>query len=128
MINLNFTANTIGILSLITAIAFVDSSLADIFKVDIRHQQLKTFLSRWALLSTISLGLIHGLLMTQRNNIDFYNLNTYWMYAGGVFLFNLFVFLGFTFPQLKTDQKKRNYFNYAILFLLVCHVGQKIIF
>lgn len=128
MNNLIFTANTLGILSLITAIAFVYPSLVDIFKVNIKHQQLTKSFFQWVLLLTISLGLIHGLLMTQQANIDFYDLNTYWIYAGGIFLFNLLVFLAFTFPQLKLEPRKVNYFNYAILFLLVCHVGQKIMF
>ena len=128
MMNLTFIANTIGILSLITAIASIYPSLVNILKTNTKREQLKSNIYQLGLLSTISLGLIHGLLMTQRTNIDFYNLNTYWIYAGGVFLFNLFVFLAFAFPQLKTDLKKLNFFNYAILLLLVCHVGQRIIF
>ena len=66
--------------------------------------------------------------MTQGGNVDFYDLNTYWVYLGGVFLFNLVVFLAFSFSQLKSDIKRLNYFNYAILFLLVCHIGQKLMF
>ena len=77
---------------------------------------------------TISLGLIHGLLMTQRADIDFYNLNTYWLYAEGVFVYNLFVFCIFAFSQLKSELKKLNYFSYAALFSILCHPVPKIIF
>ena len=77
---------------------------------------------------TISLGLIHGLLMTQRADIDFYNLNIYWLYAEGVFVYNLFVFCIFAFSQLKSELKKLNYSSYTALFLILCHPVPKIIF
>ena len=128
MNNPTFVANTVGILSFIALITVIYPSFINIFKKKSDRQILALKISKIGLLSTISLGLIHGLLMTQGNDIDFYNLNTYWIYAEGVFLFNLVVFLAFAFPQIRSDIKKLNYFNYAVLLLLVCHVGQKIIF
>lgn len=128
MNNPTFVANTVGILSFIALITVIYPSFINIFKKKSDRQILAFKISKIGLLSTISLGLIHGLLMTQGNDIDFYNLNTYWIYAEGVFLFNLVVFLAFAFPQIRSDIKKLNYFNYAVLLLLVCHVGQKIIF
>ena len=128
MNNPTFVANTVGILSFIALITVIYPSFINIFKKKSDRQILALKISKIGLLSTISLGLIHGLLMTQGNDIDFYNLNTYWIYAEGVFLFNLVIFLAFAFPQIRSDIKKLNYFNYAVLLLLVCHVGQKIIF
>ena len=120
--------NAFGILSLITAIAIVYLSLINIFKSDFKYQRSILNISQFGILLTVCLGLIHGLLMTQKSDIDFYSFNTYWVYAGGLFLFNLVVFLAFTFSQIKSDIKKLNYFNAAVLLLLACHVGQKIIF
>jgi len=124
----NFLANVVGILSFIALIAVIYPSLIDLFKINIKYKQEILKISQLGLLATISLGLMHGLLMTQGENIDFYDLNTYWVYLGGVFLFNLVVFLAFSFSQLKSDIKRLNYFNCAVLFLLVCHIGQKLIF
>lgn len=123
-----FLANAIGILSFIALIAVIYPSLLDLFRINVKYQQGLLKISQIGLLVTTSLGLTHGLLMTQAGNIDFYDLNTYWVYLGGVFLFNLVVFLAFSFSQLKSDLKRLNYFNYAVLFLLVCHIGQKFIF
>ncbi len=124
----SFLANIIGVLSLIALIAVIYPSLVDVFKINLKYKQEILKISQIGLLLTTTLGLIHGLLMTQGGNVDFYDLNTYWVYLGGVFLFNLVVFLAFSFSQLKSDIKRLNYFNYAILFLLVCHIGQKLMF
>lgn len=124
----SFLANLIGILSFIALLAVIYPSLIDLFKIDIKYKKGILKISQIGLLVTTSLGLMHGLLMTQGGNIDFYDLSTYWVYLGGVFLFNLVLFLTFSFSQLKSDVKKLNYFNYAILFLFVCHIGQKLIF
>lgn len=126
MFHLNFVANTLGILSLIASIAVVFPTVINIFKITFARKRLTLQISYLGLLLAITLGLIHGLLMTQRIDINFYNLETYWEYAVGLFVFNLFVFLAFVFPQLKSDIKKLNYLNYAVLLLLTCHIGQKI--
>ncbi len=123
-----FLANIVGLLSVVAIIASTYPTLLNLFSKNIKYKKLILKFSQIGLLFTISLGLIHGLLATQNAGIDFYNLNTYWIYAGGVFLFNLVIFLAFTFPQIKSDINKLNYFNYALLLLLVCHIGQTIIF
>lgn len=76
---------------------------------------------------TIFLALIHGLLMTQKEEIDFYNLKTYWIYAEGIVTFNLLIFFAFSLRELNLDSKKLSYLTYAILFLLGCHVWDKLI-
>ena len=126
MISLNFVANTVGVLSLATSFAVLSPTLIKIFKLNFNRQKLILYISRYGLLLTVSLGLIHGLLMTQNTtNINFYDFSTYWVYANGLFVFNLFAFLAFV-PELRFNLKKIDYLNYAVLVLLACHVGSKI--
>lgn len=126
MINLNFIANTLGLLALLSSIVALTPTLISLFRVPCKFNSILKF-ARLGIMCTVSLGLSHGLLMTQQTDIDFYNLETYWMYAGGLFAFNLFAFLAFTFAELKSDVKKLNYLNYGALFLLACHIGQQLI-
>ena len=123
----NLIANTVGIFSLIGAIAVVYPTANYTFLGASRQNRRCFKISYFSLLITICLGLIHGLLMTQSTGIDFYNLNTYWAYAVGLFAFNLLIFLALTFSELKRDLSKLNCFNYAVLFLLLLHIGQKAI-
>ena len=125
MISLNFVANSVGILSLTTSVAVLYPTLIKIFKINLNCRRSILCIFRYGLLLTISLGLIHGLLMTQNTNTNFYDLSTYWTYASGLFVFNLFVFLAFV-PELRFNFNKIDYLNYAALILLACHVGQKI--
>ncbi|MCC0176935.1 hypothetical protein I4641_08075 [Waterburya agarophytonicola K14] len=129
MLNPNSIAHTVGVLSLVTSLTILFPTLVNTFKITTSNSNRLTLkISHLGILLTICLGLIHGLLITQNTNIDFYKINTYWIYGGGLFVFNLLIFLAFTFSELKRDLKKLNYFNYAVLLLLVCHVGTKIIF
>ena len=75
-------------------------------------------------LIAIFLGLIHGLIETQKQVIDFYDLQNYWVYVEGLFAFNLLVFLSFCLSELTINMKKLTYFTYACLFLMGCHVWQ----
>ena len=125
--NLSLTANILGILSLIASLTAISPTLINLFKFSIINKRLMWQIARMGLMATICLGLIHGLLMTQQEAINFYEMNTYWVYAGGLFAFNLFAFWAFMFPELKSDNKRLNYLTYGALFLLVCHVGQQLI-
>ena len=127
MLQPNLIANTIGIFSLLGAIAVVYPTATHTLKKANRQNKISFRTSYFSLLITICLGLIHGLLTTQITNIDFYNLGTYWVYAVGLFAINLLIFLALTFSELKRDLQKLNYFNYAVLSLLLLHVGQKIV-
>ena len=72
----------------------------------------------------ISLGLIHGLIETQKQAIDFYDLQTYWIYADGLFTLNILVYFSFSLADISINIKKITYLTYASLFLLGCHVWQ----
>ena len=127
MLKNNLTANILGVLSVISAIVAFSPSLLNIVKRKINHRRLLLQTARMGLIITVCLALIHGLLMTQLDNINFYNINTYWSYALGLFAFNLIVFFACTFSEVKLDDRKLNYFSYAALLLLIFHVGQQII-
>ena len=127
MIALNLTANTLGILSLISSIVAFSPCLVSLFGKRHSYQRKLLQTARVGLIITVCLGLIHGLLTTQIDSIDFYNINTYWIYAAGLFAYNLIAFLAFTFAELKSDYKKLNYLSYSALLLLIFHVGQKIL-
>jgi len=127
MININFIANFFGAFSLFTFAIAILPSLIKLLKIkESRRAILQT--SRYGLLGTVCLGLIHGLLMTQQDNIDFYSLNTYWVYAVGLFAFNIIVFFAFTYTELKSDSRKLDCLSYGALLLLAVHVGQQIAF
>ena len=126
--NLNLTASILGILSLMASLIAISPTLINLFKFSWKNQRAIWQIARIGLLATICLGLIHGLLMTQQEEaINFYKMKTYWVYAGGLFAFNLFAFWAFMFAELKSDTKRLNYLTYGALFLLVCHIGQQII-
>ena len=72
----------------------------------------------------ISLGLIHGLIETQKQEIDFYDLQTYWIYADGLFTLNILVYFSFSLADISINIKKITYLTYASLFLIGCHVWE----
>ncbi len=122
--DINSLANYLGVLSLIGSGLTFSPALIKIFDF-LQHKQGIVKIARFSLIATIFLGLLHGLLMTQKEEIDFYNLNTYWVYAEGLITLNLFILLAFTFKDLKQNFKKITYLTYAALFLLGCHVWQQ---
>jgi len=124
MMNLNLAANTTGIFALFSLAIALSPSLINIYKTSFKPKKILLQMARYGLLSSLCLGLIHGLLMTQQEHLNFYDMNTYWVYAGGLFTFNLLAFIAFTYTELKADLRKLSYFSCAVLFLLVCHVGQ----
>ena len=125
--NLSLTANILGILSLIASLTAISPTLINLFKFSWKNKRAIWQIARIGVMATVCLGLIHGLLMTQQEGINFYEMNTYWVYAGGLFAFNLFVFWAFMFPELKSDTKRLNYLTYGALFLLACHIGKQVI-
>ncbi|MEL6931052.1 MAG: hypothetical protein AAFO95_20890 [Cyanobacteria bacterium J06600_6] len=127
MINPNYAANFLGIFSLLTFAIAISPTLIKLLKLPNRHKRAILRTGRYGLLSSVCLGLTHGLLMTQQDNLNFYDLNTYWVFAGGLFAFNLLVFFAFMYSELRSDSKKLSYFSYAALLLLAIHLGQQII-
>lgn len=123
--DVNLLANSLGILSLIGSSCILFPAIVYKQKNEKNHKNNLSIV-RYALVITIFLGLVHGLLMTQKEDIDFYNLNTYWVYAEGLLTFNLLIFMALVFDEFKNNFKKLIYLSYAALFLLGCHVWQQV--
>ncbi|WP_052055488.1 hypothetical protein [Myxosarcina sp. GI1] len=123
-IDINLLAQSLGTLSLIGSGFAFFPAIANNIEFIQKRKSTWWQISRIALIITVFLGLVHGLLMTQKADIDFYNLNTYWVYAEGLLVFNLLIFLAFIFSEIKYNFKKLVYLTYAALFLLGCHIWQ----
>ncbi|MBE9045192.1 hypothetical protein IQ255_12400 [Pleurocapsales cyanobacterium LEGE 10410] len=126
MNNLDFLANTLGILAAIASLFALSTTLSKLLKLPFDRRFIWR-VARLGLMSTISLGLIHGLLMTQKEELNFWDINTYWVYLGGLFALNLFLVQAAIATELKSDSKLLIYLSYGALFLLACHLGQRII-
>lgn len=120
--NLNLTANILGVLSLLAVAIAISPALINLFRLPLVRSILQT--ARMGLMLAVCLGLIHGLLMTQRENINFYDISTYWSYAVGLFAFNLLVTIALMYGELKLNPQKLNYLSWGTLLLLACHIGQ----
>lgn len=70
----------------------------------------------------IFLGLIHGLIETQKQGINFYDLQNYGIYADGLFALNILIFFSFSLADSSINIKKITYLTYASLFLISCHI------
>jgi sulfoxide reductase heme-binding subunit YedZ len=126
-INLEESADYLGYLSILGVTVASYPTLSNIYSQQIRNNKyLSYMLTRWGLIITIALALCHGLLTTQRENINFYDLKTYWIYGEGLLTLNLIVFLAFSFRELRLDCKKIIYFIYALLFFIGCHLSAAI--
>lgn len=125
--NISSLANYLGILALICCVLACLPAIAAVFTFFISDRLNIILIARHSLIAAIFLGLVHGLLMTQKLEIDFYDLNTYWVYAAGLFSLNLLILIAFSFTNFKNNLKKLIYFTSAALFLLICHIWQQII-
>ena len=126
MLDISLTANYTGGLALFASIIAILPTIIIIskFPAHLKKSILQT--ARYGLYCAICLGLIHGLLMTQQDNIDFYNINTYWVYAGGLFAFNLLALIAFMYAELKSNLVLFNYLKGGALILLIFHVAQRL--
>ena len=120
--NLNWIANCLGILSLLGFALAFSPALINILNYKYNNNRAIVTSARWGLMIAIFSGLSHGLIMTQKENLNFYDLKTYWIYAEGLLTFNLLIFLAFGFTEIKLNLKRFSYFTYALLFLLGCHL------
>ena len=80
-----------------------------------------------ALAIALFFALVHGLLMTQNSTVDFFSIQTYWIYAEGVATLNILLYLAFSFNEIQDDFKKLRYLAYASILLLSCHISSRLI-
>lgn len=126
--NLNWIANYLGFLSLLGCLLVFTSAIA--ITLNNKHTNKKLLLrtAKWGVIITIFAGLSHGMLTTQRENINYYDVKTYWAYAEGLLTFNLSIYLVLNFNEIKLDFKRFIYFVYALLFLVVAHLSGTVIY
>lgn len=124
--NLGLIASSWGIVSTIGFGCAFTPAIFKILNFSKIHKKIIFQISYLGLIIAIFTGLVHGLLMTQREAINFYSLNTYWIYAEGILTFNLLIFWAFSFTEFKYSLKKLTYLIYAACFLLGCHVWQNL--
>ena len=126
MFNDNFNllvASSSGILAFIASLIAFSPVIINIIKLSFNKKSVIK-IARIGSTIAIFFGLIHGLIETQKQEINFYDLETYWIYAEGLFTFNLLVFLSFSLSELTINIKKITYFTYAGLLFVFCHVWQ----
>ncbi len=121
MISTDFIANSFGIMAFGGCLVAFFPTVASWSKKYLPNKKVILNLANIGLLFSIFCGLVHGLIMTQKTEIDFYNIKTYWGYGAGLFALNLLIFGALEFKEMRLDFKKLNYFTYAGLLLIVCH-------
>ena len=121
--NLQWIAECLGIISLFGFALILSPLIINMVNHLSGYHRILLAASRWGLIIAIFSGLSHGLLMTQKENLDFYDLKTYWIYAEGLLTFNLLIILAFGFNEIKLNLKRFVYFVYALLFFIVCHLS-----
>ena len=65
--------------------------------------------------------------MTQNSTVDFFSIQTYWIYAEGVATLNILLYLAFSFNEIQDDFKKLRYLAYASILLLSCHIFSRLV-
>lgn len=76
------------------------------------------------------LSVIHGYWLISKRELDFLDLQTYWVYCQGIFTFLIFALLAITsndwsVKKLKKNWKKLHKLTYLAMFLLLWHVIDK---
>ncbi|KAI9135442.1 ferric reductase-like transmembrane domain-containing protein [Acaryochloris sp. CCMEE 5410] len=76
------------------------------------------------------LSVIHGYWMVSKRELDFLDIQTYWIYCQGIFTFLIFTLLAITsndwsVKKLKKSWKKLHKLTYLAMFLLLWHVIDK---
>ncbi len=126
-------ANFLGFLALGS---YILTLLPTILRI-VFPQTKKTHIRRLLLKYRRQIGLIafacalaHGWLLIAKRNIDFFDLDTYWVYIQGVATFIIFALLAVTsnnwsIRKLKCNWKKLHSLTYLAMFLLTWHVWDK---
>ncbi len=126
-------ANFFGFLALISYIATLLPTILRIVFPQIRNTEICKLLRkhrRQIGLIAFVLALAHGWLLIAKRNIDFFDLDTYWVYIQGVATLLIFTLLAVTsnnwsMRKLKCNWKKLHSLTYLAMFLLAWHVWDK---
>lgn len=126
-------ANILGFLALCSYIATLLPTILRIVFPQARKQYIPKFLRKYRRqigLIAFVLALAHGWLLIHKRNIDFFDLDTYWIYIQGVATFLIFTLLAITsnnwsVRSLKRNWKKLHSLTYLAMFLLSWHIWDK---
>jgi len=126
-------ANWVGLLA---ALLYVVTLLPTMLRVVLPSTQKtgipKRLLMQRRLLGILAflLSIIHGYWMVSKRELDFLDLQTYWVYFQGIFTLFIFALLAITsndwsVKKLKKRWKKLHKTTYLAMFLLLWHVVDK---
>ncbi|QLE56375.1 ferric reductase-like transmembrane domain-containing protein [Nostoc sp. TCL26-01] len=78
------------------------------------------------------LALFHAFLLVKKRDVDFLDINTYWIYIQGISTFIIFTLLAITsndwsIKRLKKNWKRLHTLTYLAMFLLTWHVWDKML-
>lgn len=126
-------ANFLGFLALGSYIATLLPSILRIVFPQTRKTIIRQFLLKYRRqfgLIAFAFAIAHGWLLIVKRNIDFFDLDTYWVYIQGVATFLIFTLLAVTsnnwsMRKLKCNWKKLHSLTYLAMFFLAWHVWDK---
>lgn len=113
----------ITLLPTILRIAFPKTKKTKIFKFLLKYR-------RQIGLIAFVFAFAHGFLLVKKRNLDFFDLQTYWIYIQGIATFLIFTLLAITsnnwsIKKLKRNWKKLHSLTYLAMFFLAWHVWDK---
>ena len=126
-------ANFFGFLALISYITTLIPTILRIVFPQTRKTKIRKLLHkhrRQIGLIAFALASAHGWLLIAKRNIDFFDLDTYWVYIQGIATLLIFTLLAVTsnnwsMRKLKCNWKKLHSLTYLAMFLLAWHVWDK---
>jgi len=126
-------ANVWGFLALTGYIlTLVPSIFRVVFPVIKKSPLIKKILKYRRQIGVIAFAfsVLHGFILVEKRSLDFFDLQTYWIYIQGVITFAIFTLLAITsnnwsVKKMKKNWKKLHSLTYFAMFLLIWHVIDK---
>ena len=126
-------ANFLGFLALSSYIATLLPTILRILFPQTKKNHIPRLLQKYRRqigLIAFVLALAHGFLLIRKRNLDFFDLQTYWIYIQGLATLLIFTLLAITsnnwsIRKLKRNWKKLHSLTYLAMFLLTWHIWDK---
>jgi sulfoxide reductase heme-binding subunit YedZ len=127
-------SNVFGFLALILYFLTLQPGMLRVINPDLIHNRFILFVTknrRVIGISAFVLGLLHGVLMIQKKDLDLMDINSYLKYWPGFTLLLIFTILASTSNQwsvshLKQNWKKLHQITFLIMFVSLIHVVDKV--
>lgn len=128
-------ANFLGTLALISyVITLAPTNIRIVFPLLIKNKLITFSLKyrRQIGVSAFILAFIHGGLFVIKRRVDLADSSTYWIYIQGISILTIFTLLAITsndwsVKNLKKNWKRLHQLTYLAMFLLVWHIGDKML-